>query len=144
MRSIWDGPIVLKGIQTVDDARIAVDTGSSAIASRTTAAANSTTRRRTLDLVPPVVDAVGERVEIYCDGGVRRGSDILKAIALGATACLIGRAYLYALAAAGEAGVDRVLALFDADVRRTMALLGVDRVGELSPEFVERRPGRRA
>ena len=91
-----------------------------------------------LDLVAPVVDAVGDRTEVFCDGGVRRGSDVLKAIALGARACLIGRAYLYGLAAAGELGVDTVIAMFDADLRRTMSLLGVNRVDELTSEYVER------
>ena len=79
----------------------------------TTAAASSTRRRRPIDLVGPVADAVGGRTEIICDGGVRRGSDIVKAVALGATACMAGRAYLYGLGAAGERGVDHVLAMLD-------------------------------
>ena len=81
------------------------------------------------------------RVEIICDGGIRRGSDIVKAVALGANASMAGRAYLYGLSAAGERGVDHVLGLLFADVRRTMALLGCTRVEDLSPELV-RRPGR--
>jgi L-lactate dehydrogenase (cytochrome) len=80
---------------------------------------------------------VGDRVEIICDGGVRRGSDIVKAVALGARACMAGRAYLYGLGAAGERGVDYVLNMLDADVRRTMALIGVTNVDELSREYVE-------
>jgi L-lactate dehydrogenase (cytochrome) len=87
--------------------------------------------------VAPVADEVGGRVEIICDGGVRRGSDIVKAVALGATACMAGRAYLYALAAGGEEGVDKVLDLLADDVRRTMALIGVARISDLSSDYVE-------
>lgn len=139
MRSVWSGPIVLKGIQGVEDAELAVDAGASAIAT-------SNHGGRQLDGAPParevlsrVVDAVGGRIEIVCDGGVRRGSDIVKAVALGATACMAGRAYLYGLGAAGEAGGDHVLGLFEADVRRTMALCGVTSVAELTPDVVRFR-----
>ena len=89
-----------------------------------------------INLVGPVADAVADRIEIICDGGVRRGSDIVKALALGARACMAGRAYLYGLAAGGERGVDHVLGLFDADVRRTMALIGAPTVRDLTREFV--------
>src|SRR5207237_8313467 len=82
-------------------------------------------------LVAPVADAVGGRVEIICDGGVRRGSDIVKAVAAGATGAMAGRAYLYALGAAGERGVDRVLEWFGADLTRTMSLIGPAAVAEL-------------
>jgi L-lactate dehydrogenase (cytochrome) len=85
-----------------------------------------------------VRDAVGDRVEVVCDGGVRRGSDIVKAVAAGATACMAGRAYLYGLGAGGERGVDTVLGWFGADVARTMALLGVDRVDDLGPDLLDR------
>jgi L-lactate dehydrogenase (cytochrome) len=87
-----------------------------------------------------VVDAVGDRVEVICDGGVRRGSDIVKAVALGADAVMAGRAYLYGLGAAGERGVDHVLSLLDADVRRTMALLGAPTIDDLGPHVLEPRP----
>jgi L-lactate dehydrogenase (cytochrome) len=138
LRSIWSGPVVLKGIQTVDDARIAADHGVDAISVSNHGGRQLDDAPAALDLVAPVVDAVGDRVEIYCDGGVRRGSDVLKAVALGARACLIGRAYLYGLGAAGELGVDAVIAMFEADMRRTMSLLGINRVDELGPEYVER------
>jgi L-lactate dehydrogenase (cytochrome) len=85
----------------------------------------------TFDLVAPVADAVGGQVEIICDGGVRRGSDVVKAVAAGATAAMAGRAYLYGLGAAGERGVDQVLGWFRDDVVRTMSLLGVQRVADL-------------
>jgi L-lactate dehydrogenase (cytochrome) len=91
--------------------------------------------------VAPVADAVGGRVEIICDGGVRRGSDIAKAVAVGADACMAGRAYLYGLAAAGERGVDTVLDWFRADLARTLTLLGARAVVELDRSLVE-IPGR--
>jgi L-lactate dehydrogenase (cytochrome) len=90
-------------------------------------------------VLPSVADAVGGRIEILCDGGVRRGSDIVKAFVLGATAAMAGRAYLYGLAAAGEAGVDHVLRMLDADVRRTLALCGVASTEELTPDVVRWR-----
>ena len=92
-----------------------------------------------LELVRPVADAVGDRTEIICDGGIRRGSDIVKAVALGARACMSGRAILYGLGAAGERGVEHVLSLLDAGVRRTMALTGRRRVAELGPDLVRWR-----
>ena len=93
----------------------------------------------TLRLVAPVADAVGGRTEIICDGGVRRGSDIVKAVAAGANAAMAGRAYLYALGAAGERGVDRLLEWFRADIVRTMSLLGVRDVDEMSRNLIELR-----
>jgi L-lactate dehydrogenase (cytochrome) len=131
LRSVWDGPIVLKGIQTVADAVLAAEAGVDAIALSNHGGRQLDDAPATLPLVAPVADAVGGRVEIICDGGVRRGSDIVKALAAGATACMAGRAYLWALGAAGERGVDRVLGWFQADVARTMTLLGAARVGEL-------------
>jgi L-lactate dehydrogenase (cytochrome) len=137
MRSVWAGPLVIKGVQTVDDARLAADAGVEAIALSNHGGRQLDSAPATLDLVAPVADAVGDRLEIICDGGVRRGSDIVKAVALGARACMAGRAYLYGLGAAGERGVDHVLGLLDADVRRTMALVGAGSVAELGRELVE-------
>jgi L-lactate dehydrogenase (cytochrome) len=139
MRAQWHGPIVIKGIQTVADARLAAEAGVEAIALSNHGGRQLDSAPAPLDLVAPVADAVGDRLEIICDGGVRRGSDIVKAVALGARACMAGRAYLYGLAAAGERGVDHVLGLLDADVRRTMALVGASNVAELGRELVEPR-----
>jgi len=136
LRSVWDGPIVLKGIQTVEDARLAADAGVEAVALSNHGGRQLDGAPAPLDLVAPVADAVGDRVEIICDGGVRRGSDIVKAVALGARAAMAGRAYLYGLGAAGERGVDHVLALLAADVRRTMALVGARTVADLTPAVV--------
>jgi L-lactate dehydrogenase (cytochrome) len=139
LRSIWAGPVVLKGVQTVDDARLAADAGVDAVAVSNHGGRQLDGAPAPIDLLPSVVDSVGERVEVICDGGVRRGSDIVKAVALGAHAVMAGRAYLYGLGAAGERGVDHVLTLLDADVRRTMALLGTPTIDDLGPHVLERR-----
>ena len=137
LRSIWNGPIVIKGIQTVDDAVLAADAGVEAIALSNHGGRQLDSAPAPLGLVAPCADAVGDRVEIICDGGVRRGSDIVKAVALGARACMAGRAYLYGLGTAGELGVDHVLGMFRSDMRRTMALLGASSIGDLGRELVE-------
>jgi L-lactate dehydrogenase (cytochrome) len=95
-----------------------------------------------IDQIAPVADAVGGRLEIVCDGGVRRGSDMVKALALGATACSVGRAYLYGLAAGGEAGVARALALLRDEFVRTLALAGVNDVAQLQARHARRRAQR--
>ena len=138
-RSLWDGPIIVKGIQCVADAVLAAERGVDAVALSNHGGRQLDSAPAPIELVAPVVDAVGGRTEVICDGGVRRGSDIVKAIALGASACMAGRAYLYGLAAGGERGVDHVLSMLDADVRRTMALLGASTVADLTPELVATR-----
>jgi L-lactate dehydrogenase (cytochrome) len=135
-RSRWDGPIVLKGIQSVDDARLAVDAGVDAIALSNHGGRQLDGAPAPIELVAPVADAVGGAIEIICDGGVRRGSDIAKALALGATACMIGRPYLYGLAAGGERGVTAVIAQLAGGLARTMALVGARDVGSLTPALV--------
>lgn len=140
LRAEWDGPIVLKGVQTVDDAMLAASAGIEAIALSNHGGRQLDGAPPPLELVSEVADAVADRAEVICDGGVRRGSDIVKAIALGARACMIGRAYLYGLAAAGERGVDGVLSILAADVRRTMALSGHKSVAELGRHLVRWRP----
>ncbi|MET0728479.1 MAG: alpha-hydroxy acid oxidase [Acidimicrobiales bacterium] len=137
LRTVWDGPIILKGIQTVEDAVLAADAGVDAIALSNHGGRQLDGAPATFDLVAPVADAVRGRMEIICDGGVRRGSDILKAVAAGATACMAGRAYLYALGAGGERGVDRVLQWFHDDLVRTMSLLGAGTIAELDRALLE-------
>jgi L-lactate dehydrogenase (cytochrome) len=138
-RANWDGPILLKGIQTVDDARLAADAGVEGVILSNHGGRQLDGAPPSLELVAPVADAVGDRVEIICDGGVRRGSDLLKAVALGARACMTGRAVLYGLGAAGERGVDKVLSLLESDLRRTMALTGYRRMSDLGPDVVRWR-----
>ncbi len=138
MRSHWDKPLILKGVQSVEDARKAVAAGVEAVVLSNHGGRQLDGAPAPFDLVAPVADAVGGRVAIICDGGVRRGSDIVKAVAAGADACMAGRAYLYGLAAAGERGVDRVLQWFAADVRRTLTLLGVASVADLDRSSLSR------
>jgi L-lactate dehydrogenase (cytochrome) len=131
LQSIWSGPIVLKGIQTVEDALRAVDAGVQGIGLSNHGGRQLDDAPSPIQLVEPVAQAVQGRAAIICDGGVRRGSDIVKAIALGADACSIGRPYLYGAAAAGERGVDHVLQFFREGMERTMALTGRRSVAEI-------------
>jgi L-lactate dehydrogenase (cytochrome) len=136
IRELWKGPIVVKGVLTGDDARRSIDEGAAAISV-------SNHGGRQLDGVPPslralpeVVEAVNGRIEVLMDGGIRRGTDIAKAICMGARAVLCGRAYAYGLAAAGEAGVDRAIEILRADLDRTLRLLGCPSVTELDGSYV--------
>lgn len=138
MRANWSGPVIIKGIQTVDDAKLAVEHGIDAIALSNHGGRQLDTAPPPISLVEPVAQAVGGRIEIYCDGGVRRGSDIVKALALGADACMIGRTYLYALAAGGETGVRFVIDQLHNGMRRTMALVGAGSVSDVVPELIAR------
>jgi len=137
LRSIWPRRVLLKGVQTVEDAKLAVAAGVDAIVLSNHGGRQLDGAPATLPLVAPVADAVGGRTEVICDGGVRRGGDIVKAVAAGATAAMAGRAYLYALGAAGERGVDRLLEWFAADVRRTMSLLGVASIADLDRSYLQ-------
>lgn len=136
IRSQWDGPVVLKGIQSVADAQLAADEGIEAIALSNHGGRQLDSAPAPIDLVAPVADAVGDQLDIYCDGGVRRGSDIVKALALGATACMIGRPHLFGLAAGGEAGVDFVLDFFKNGLEQTMALSGVTNIKEIDSALI--------
>lgn len=140
-RSVWHGPIILKGVQTVADSLLAADSGVDAVALSNHGGRQLDGAPAPIELVRPVVDAVGDRTQVICDGGVRRGSDIVKAVSLGAVACMAGRAYLYGLGAAGERGVDHVLGFLYAGVRQTMTLAGCRTVADLSPDLVSWRTG---
>ncbi len=139
LQSVWSGPIVLKGIQSADDAERAVDVGVQAIALSNHGGRQLDDAPAPISLVEPVAQVVQGRAEIICDGGVRRGSDIVKAIALGATACSIGRPYLYAMGAAGERGVDYILEFFREGIARTMALSGRTTIAEIDRSLVRWR-----
>ena len=138
-RDHWDGPIVLKGVQTLEDAHLAAKAGVQAIALSNHGGRQLDGSPAPLELVESVADAVGDRVELICDGGVRRGSDIAKAIALGARACMAGRPYLYGLAAGGERGVDHVPAPLGDGFVGTQSLLGSPRVDDLRRDRVQWR-----
>ncbi len=139
LRSVWDGPIVLKGIQTVADAKQAVAMGVQGIGLSNHGGRQLDDAPVPLELVEPVRDEIGDGATIICDGGVRRGSDIVKALALGADAVTVGRPYLYALGAAGERGVDQLLTFLRDGMERTMALTGVRTIAEIDRTMVSRR-----
>ena len=140
IRDAWNGPVVIKGVHTGDDARRAVDLGASAIVVSNHGGRQLDGVPGTLRTLPEVVAAVGGRVEVLIDGGIRRGGDIAKAVALGARAVLIGRAYAYGLAAAGEPGVTRALDILRVDLTRTLKLLGCPSVQELDRSYVDVPP----
>jgi L-lactate dehydrogenase (cytochrome) len=139
MRAEWAGALVVKGIQHADDARRVVDMGADAVVVSNHGGRQLDRAVTPLEVLPEVLDAVGADAEVLLDGGVRSGGDAVAAVAMGAQAVLLGRAYLYALMAGGEAGVDRLCVLLEDDVRRTMALLGVTSVDQLSPSMVRLR-----
>jgi L-lactate dehydrogenase (cytochrome) len=139
LRSIWDGPIVLKGIQTVADAKQAVAMGVDGLGLSNHGGRQLDDAPAPIELVEPVRDEVGGDATIICDGGVRRGSDVVKAIALGADAVSMGRPYLYALGAAGERGVDQLLGFMREGIERTMALTGRRSIAEIDRSLVRRR-----
>ncbi len=137
-RSQWDGKLIVKGVQTTADALLCVERGADAVCLSNHGGRQLDGAPAPIDLVAPCRGAAGGSIEIIADGGVRRGSDIVKARALGADAVMAGRPYLYALGAAGELGVDWLLDFFDDGMRRTMALCGAVSVEELGPDLVTR------
>ncbi len=142
LRSIWDGPIVLKGIQTVADAKQAVAVGVGAIGLSNHGGRQLDDAPVPIELVEPVRQEIGDGAAVICDGGVRRGSDIVKALALGADAVSLARPYLYALGTAGEAGVDWLLTFLRSGLERTMALTGCRSIAEIDRDVVRRRTPR--
>ncbi len=141
LRETWGGPFMLKGVAHPDDARRAVAIGCDAISVSNHGGNNLDGTPASIRSLPGVVDAVGDEVEVLFDGGIRRGSDVVKAMALGARAAMIGRAYLWGLAANGEAGVANVLEIMRAGIVETLHGLGHRSIDELSPEDVLMPPG---
>jgi L-lactate dehydrogenase (cytochrome) len=136
VREHWDGPLVVKGVQTVADARRVVDAGADAVVLSNHGGRQLDRAPVPITLVPDTVQAVGDRAEVYVDTGFSNGGDIVAALALGAKAVMLGRAYLYGLMAGGERGVDRAAQILTAEIARTLRLLGVRSVAELTPEHV--------
>jgi len=134
----WQGPLIIKGVQTVSDCRKAADAGATAVMISNHGGRQLDGAPAPVDCIADIADALRDRLEIICDGGIRRGSHIAKALALGAHACSIGRAYLYPLAAGGQAGVERALGLLRAELERTLALMGCDAVAKLGGDYVRR------
>jgi heme/flavin dehydrogenase (mycofactocin system) len=147
LREQWDGPFMLKGVIRVDDARRAADAGYTAISVSNHGGNNLDGTPASIRALPAIAEAVGDQVEVLLDGGIRRGGDVVKALALGARAVMIGRAYLWGLAAAGQAGVENVLDVMRAGIESALLGLGRSSTGELSagdvlmPEGFERRLG---
>jgi pre-mycofactocin synthase len=141
LREQWSGPFLLKGVCRVDDAKRAVDAGVTAISVSNHGGNNLDGTPATIRALPAIADAVGGQIEVLLDGGVRRGSDAVKAVALGARAVMIGRAYLWGLAANGQAGVENVLDIMRNGVDSALLGLGRSAVGELSREDVIVPPG---
>jgi isopentenyl diphosphate isomerase/L-lactate dehydrogenase-like FMN-dependent dehydrogenase len=140
IRDAWNGPIVIKGVHTGDDARRAVDAGANAVVVSNHGGRQLDTVPPTLRMLPEVVAAVDGQIEVLLDGGIRRGSDVVKALCLGARAVLIGRAYAYGLGAAGGEGVARAIDILRTDIVRTLKLLGCASVADLDRSFVDVPP----
>ena len=142
LRSFTSLPIILKGIMTADDARLALDQGASAIVVSNHGGRQLDGAPATIAVLPEIVTAIQGRCEVLLDSGIRRGTDVLKALALGANAVLVGRAYIWGLAVSGEAGVTQVLSMLRNELELAMALCGCRSVAEVSPEVVysQRRP----
>jgi isopentenyl diphosphate isomerase/L-lactate dehydrogenase-like FMN-dependent dehydrogenase len=136
IRAVWSGPIVVKGVLVADDAKRAVDEGAAALVVSNHGGRQLDCVSASVRALPEVAAAVNGRAEVLMDGGIRRGSDIVKAVCLGARAVLVGRAYAYGLAAAGEAGVARALEILRNDVERTLRLLGCSAVAELNSSYI--------
>ena len=141
LREQWDGPFMLKGIVRIDDAKRAVDAGVTAISVSNHGGNNLDGTPASIRVLPGIVDAVGAQVEVLLDGGIRRGSDVAKALALGARAVMIGRAYLWGLAANGQAGVENVLDILRGGLESTLMGLGHTSIRSLSVDDLYIPPG---
>ena len=141
LRAQWDGPFLLKGVTRIDDAKRAVDAGVSAISVSNHGGNDLDGTPATIRLLPDIAQAVGDQVEVLLDGGVRRGGDVVKALALGARAVMIGRAYLWGLGANGQAGVENVLDLLRSGIDACLLGLGHSSIAELSPDDLVIPPG---
>jgi isopentenyl diphosphate isomerase/L-lactate dehydrogenase-like FMN-dependent dehydrogenase len=137
IRDVWKGPLIIKGVHTADDARQAVDAGADAVVVSNHGGRQLDGVPATLRMLPEVAAAVHGRIEVLLDGGVRRGSDVAKALALGARAVLVGRAYAYGLGAGGEAGVARAIEILRSGLVRTLKLLGCSSVADLDRTYVD-------
>lgn len=137
IRELWNGPIVIKGVLSAEDARRALDAGADAIVVSNHGGRQLDTVAPTLRVLPEIAAAVGGRADVLLDGGIRRGSDIVKALCLGARAVLIGRAYAYGLGAAGASGVAKAVDILRSDVVRTLRLLACESVAALDRSYVD-------
>jgi isopentenyl diphosphate isomerase/L-lactate dehydrogenase-like FMN-dependent dehydrogenase len=135
----WDGPVMLKGVMTGADARRAVEVGCRAVAVSNHGGRQADSVPAALDMLPEVVAEIGAEADVVLDGGVRRGGDVVKALALGARACLVGRPWVYGLAANGTPGVERTLQILHDEIDRTLALIGRAGVDDLDASAIHRQ-----
>jgi len=136
LRELWGGPFMLKGVMRIDDAKRAVDAGVSAISVSNHGGNNLDSTPASIRALPAIAEAVGDQVEVLLDGGIRRGSDVVKALALGARAVMLGRAYLWGLAAEGQAGVENVLDIMHGGIDSALRGLGKGSIHDLGPDDV--------
>ena len=135
----WGGPFALKGVMSVEDAKRSIDIGASAIMISNHGGRQLDGSRSPFDQLAEIADAVGDKIEIILDGGIRRGTHVLKALALGAKACSFGKAYLYALSAGGQKGIEMILENMKSEIRRDMILMGCKSVKELNKSKIRFR-----
>jgi L-lactate dehydrogenase (cytochrome) len=133
VRSIWQGPLIIKGILDPDDARLAAQTGASALVVSNHGGRQLDGAPSSISMLPKIADAVGSDIEVLFDGGIRSGQDMLRALALGAKACLIGRAYVFGVGAGGESGVAKAIDILRREFDTSMALTGCKTIGEIGP-----------
>ena len=138
LRSQWKGPILIKGVMSADDARAAIDVGADGVIVSNHGGRQLEGVASSISKLPEVVAAVGDRAEVHMDGGVRSGTDVVKAVALGAKSVMIGRPWVWAMAARGEQGLVDLLQLFQKEIAVTLALMGVRRINEITPDLLEK------
>ena len=138
LRSLWRGSLLIKGVMTKEDAREAADAGADGVIVSNHGGRQLDGVASSVSILPEVVAAVGDRIEVYMDGGIRSGIDVVKAVALGAKGVLIGRPWIWAVAARGEQGLTDLLGVFQQEIAAAMALMGVNRITEITPDLIER------
>lgn len=136
IRKLWPGKLILKGVMDVEDAKLAAKSGADALVVSNHGGRQLDGAASSISMLPQIADAVGKDIEVMFDGGVRSGQDIMRALALGAKSCMIGRAYVYGLGAAGQAGVARAIDILRNELDVTMALCGVSKVSEIGPQVI--------
>ena len=135
----WGGPFLIKGVHSVHDAKMSAEIGAHGVMVSNHGGRQLDGVPACIDALGPIVDAVGDKLEVILDGGVRRGTHVIKALAMGAKACSVGRSYLYGLGAYGQSGVEKALSILRTEIERDMALLGATKVSDINQEFVRKR-----
>jgi L-lactate dehydrogenase (cytochrome) len=144
LKSMWPGKLIIKGINDVEDARIAVGLGADALVVSNHGGRQLDGADSSINALPKIADAVGSETEVLFDGGIRTGADIMRALALGARSCMIGRAYAWGLGAGGKPGVAKAIDILKKELDVTMALCGVNRVADIGPQVLVGHEGTNA